>query len=59
MIEADTSLCLRCGGCVGTCPASALALTEHGIACDGERCTRCETCVRFCPVAALALKEEK
>ena len=56
MIEADGSLCLRCGGCVGTCPVAALTLTEHGIACDKEKCTRCKTCVNFCPVKALKLK---
>lgn len=58
MITADKSLCLRCGGCVGTCPVSALDLTEHGIKCDGEKCTKCKTCIMFCPVAALKLKDE-
>ena len=57
MIKADKKLCLRCGGCVGTCPKGALTLTEHGIECDREKCSRCKTCVMFCPVEALELKE--
>ena len=58
MIEADKTLCLRCGGCVGTCPVAALTLTEHGIICD-RKCVSCGTCVSFCPVSALSLKESK
>jgi len=55
MIKADSTLCLRCGGCVGVCPVSALRLTEHGIVCDEKKCTECKTCVKFCPVKALSL----
>lgn len=57
MIKSDRKKCLRCGGCVGVCPAGALTLTEHGIECDEEKCTKCKTCVSFCPVQALELKE--
>jgi len=56
MIETNQGKCLRCGGCVGVCPAAALELTEHGIACDGGKCTRCRSCVQFCPVGAIELK---
>jgi len=55
MIEADRNKCLRCSGCVGVCPRSALTLTEHGIACD-SRCNDCKICIGFCPVGALAVK---
>ena len=58
MIKADRDLCLRCGGCVGTCPQAALTLTEHGIECDKEKCNRCKTCVMFCTVNALELKDD-
>jgi ferredoxin len=57
MIESDRRLCLRCSGCVGVCPASALTLREHGIECS-EACIRCGICVRFCPVQALSLREQ-
>lgn len=59
MIRADIGKCLRCGGCVGVCPATALDLTEHGIACDSNKCTGCRSCVQFCPVGAIALNESK
>ncbi|RLI98399.1 MAG: ferredoxin [Candidatus Aenigmatarchaeota archaeon] len=57
MIKVDTDKCLRCGGCVGVCPVSALELTEHGIKCSG-RCTSCKSCVNFCPVGALSIKDD-
>jgi len=56
MIDVNQALCLRCGGCVGTCPKSALNLTEHGIVCD-KRCVSCGTCVGFCPVGALKVRK--
>jgi len=59
MIKVNKSLCLRCGGCVGVCPVSALTLSEHGIECDRERCTKCRICITFCPVGALKLEDEK
>lgn len=57
MIKPDKRLCLRCSGCVGVCPQSALTLREHGIECD-EKCIKCGICVNFCPVGALRLKRE-
>lgn len=53
MIKVDEKKCLRCGGCVGVCPVSALTLTEHGIKCD-QKCTNCGICINFCPVGALS-----
>ncbi len=57
MIEVDKSLCLRCGGCVATCPKSALTLTEHGLECDKDKCVSCGKCAQFCPVGALKVKK--
>ena len=57
MIKTDPDRCLRCGGCVGVCPVSALTLTEHGIECS-EKCIKCKTCVNFCPAGAISLKGE-
>lgn len=56
MIRTDSSKCLRCSGCVGVCPRSALTLTEHGISCD-SRCNSCKICINFCPVGAITLSE--
>jgi Fe-S-cluster-containing hydrogenase component 2 len=55
MIVTDKNKCLRCAGCVGVCPVSALTLSEHGIECS-PKCINCSSCVNFCPVGALALK---
>ena len=55
MIRTDSGKCLRCSGCVGVCPRSALTLTEHGISCD-ERCNNCKICINFCPVGAIELQ---
>ena len=57
MIEVDRKKCLRCSGCVGVCPVSALTLREHGIECS-EECTKCRICVNFCPVGAIRLVDE-
>jgi NAD-dependent dihydropyrimidine dehydrogenase PreA subunit len=58
MIRSDKNVCLRCSGCVGVCPRSALTLKEHGIVCDPEKCVSCGICVNFCPVSALKLEDE-
>ncbi|MCX6814918.1 MAG: 4Fe-4S binding protein [Candidatus Aenigmarchaeota archaeon] len=57
MIRTDSRKCLRCSGCVGVCPRSALTLTEHGIVCD-SRCNNCKICINFCPVGAIDLEIE-
>ncbi|RLJ05925.1 MAG: ferredoxin [Candidatus Aenigmatarchaeota archaeon] len=57
MIEVDRKKCLRCGGCVSVCPATALTLTEHGITVN-DNCNNCGICVNFCPVEALKRGEK-
>jgi len=52
----NKDICIRCGGCVGVCPKSALTLTEHGIVCDSKSCNNCKICVNFCPVGALRIR---
>jgi len=53
MINTDER-CLRCGGCVGVCPLSALSLGEHGIACS-DKCNNCKICLNFCPMGAIKM----
>ncbi len=49
--------CMRCGGCVGVCPKSALELEECGIDADIKDCISCSTCEKFCPVGALRVEK--
>ncbi len=58
MIETDRNKCLRCSGCVGVCPHSALTLKEHGIECDSEKCVSCGLCEAFCPMGAIRVVKE-
>ena len=46
--------CIRCGKCVGICPAKAMTLTETGtIEIDYEKCIRCYCCQEVCPADAI------
>ncbi|MEW5936409.1 MAG: 4Fe-4S binding protein [Candidatus Thermoplasmatota archaeon] len=53
----DSSRCMHCGACVGTCPKNAIFLREVELEFN-EDCVRCGLCVRVCPVGALAMDEE-
>jgi phosphoadenosine phosphosulfate reductase len=44
------NLCTKCGICVRTCPAGAIALAES-ITVDSERCNACGRCTESCVVA--------
>jgi len=55
MMIVDDDACMRCGACVGTCPANAMFLKETGLEV-GDDCTKCGLCVRACPVGALELE---
>ena len=57
MISTNREKCLRCGGCVGVCPVSALSLGEHGIECS-EKCINCGACIQFCPMGAIKKVKE-
>ena len=54
----DTSLCVGCGACVGSCPNGALSL-ENGVAAVEEtNCVLCGVCVQTCPVGAIDIPRE-
>ena len=54
----DSDSCMRCGACVGTCPANAIFLRESGLEFNRD-CTRCGLCVKACPAGALTLEGKK
>ena len=55
-IAVDQSICMRCGGCVGTCPVNAMFLEEYRVTVNDD-CIACELCTRMCPVGALTMEE--
>lgn len=50
--------CIRCGGCVGTCPVVAIELKESGIVNDTKKCTLCGICENACPVRAIKVDKK-
>jgi coenzyme F420 hydrogenase subunit beta len=44
----EPGLCLRCGGCVASCPENVLVYGDRGIELSGQ-CIECGTCLRICP----------
>ncbi|MGA1821566.1 MAG: 4Fe-4S binding protein [Thermoplasmatota archaeon] len=47
------TMCLRCGSCVGSCPAGAMRLRQWGVDIIDSDCTGCGTCIRVCPVGTI------
>lgn len=51
----DSGLCVKCGGCVGACPNSALEISfDHRsgfyeVTHDAEHCSGCSICENVCP----------
>ena len=58
-VDITKSKCVYCGGCVASCPVSALTLYETRVVCDEAKCVSCGTCVRACPMQAITLKQPK
>jgi coenzyme F420 hydrogenase subunit beta len=54
----DTGLCTRCGGCVASCPADALAFTRNGIELK-DGCIDCGNCVTICPGKGMDLSSHE
>lgn len=48
--EVDHELCLRCGGCVITCPFNCIFLKDK---ITITNCKSCGKCLKACPVRAL------
>ncbi len=50
--ELEMEKCMRCGACVGSCPANAIFLKEHTLEINDD-CTGCGICIKACPMGAL------
>ena len=49
--------CIRCRGCLGSCPEGALSVQDEDepfIRINRQRCSKCGVCVEACPTGALS-----
>lgn len=52
-LQYKSNKCILCGGCINTCKADALMLSENKIAIDLDKCTGCGKCVENCCADAM------
>lgn len=52
-MNVDVNKCLRCGGCVGSCPKNAIFLNDIALEFNDD-CIKCGRCIKLCPVNALS-----
>lgn len=50
----DKETCVGCGACEGTCPVSAITMTDEGKCEIGNACVDCGACEGVCPVSAIS-----
>ncbi len=50
-----SSVCVRCGECLKTCPRKALEMVGQKVMINHDLCNRCGQCVAQCPALALKL----
>jgi ferredoxin len=51
----DTSVCVGCGACAGSCPVSAIAENGDGkYEVNADVCVDCGACEGACPVSAIS-----
>jgi ferredoxin len=55
-ITVETSKCMHCGACVGTCPKNAIFMNEVELVFNKD-CIFCGICVKTCPVGALTMEK--
>lgn len=48
-----TSLCIKCGYCIKTCPAGALSVSGGQVQVDRDICRFCGACTKVCPSNAM------
>jgi len=49
--------CIRCGACVGICPAKVISTKKEGISFDYRGCIACFCCQEVCPASAIKVKK--
>ncbi len=54
----DSSLCVRCGRCVASCPEKTLEMGDKSpYLSDPSRCIGCCCCHEMCPVKAISMRQ--
>lgn len=48
----EPAKCVRCGVCVGVCPAEAISVADHAVI-DRQACIECFCCQEVCPANAI------
>ena len=54
-VSIDSSLCNRCGLCVGDCTVRVIAIAGGGAEHSGKKCLMCGHCVAICPKNAVSI----
>ncbi|MDD3064812.1 MAG: 4Fe-4S binding protein [Endomicrobiaceae bacterium] len=52
----NKEVCVGCGACESTCPASAISATDDNKYVIGDACVDCGACESACPVSAISQK---
>jgi Fe-S-cluster-containing hydrogenase component 2 len=54
--QINKEVCVGCGACEATCPASAITPTDDNKYQIGDACVDCGSCAAGCPVSAISQK---
>ena len=54
--EVDTTKCVGCGACEGTCPVGAIKVADGKAGVDADTCVSCGACAADCPAQAIEVK---
>ena len=50
----DSSACVGCEACAGTCPVEAISITDGKAIVEADVCIECGSCVSACPTSAIS-----
>jgi len=54
--EIDTTKCVGCGVCEGTCSVGAIKVADGKAVVDADSCVSCGACAGECPSQAIEVK---